>query len=91
MPRYFFHSEDGRLEHDDEGTELADSGAARIAAVQLAGALLKDRSQALWESTRWRLLVTDEHAAILFTIEMSTVIGSAVVPWSHNDDQQAEA
>ena len=83
MPRYFFHSEDGRLEHDETGTELADTAAARVAAVQFAGALLRDRSQALWESTRWRMLVTDETDAILFTIEMNTVIGSSVVPWSH--------
>ena len=82
MPRYFFHSEDGRLEHDHEGTELADVGAARTEAVRFAGSLLSNRPQALWESTRWRLLVTDESALILFTIEVNTAIGAAVLPWS---------
>ena len=81
MPRYFFHSEDGRLEHDQVGTELADPAAARLEAVRFAGALLKDRSQILWEGTDWRLLVTDESKAILFTIDVSTKIGSPI-PWS---------
>ena len=79
MPRYFFHSEDGRLELDKVGTELADAGEARREAVRFAGALLRDRSQALWEGTRWRLLVTDASAMILFTVEVNTIIGSAVV------------
>ena len=82
MPRYFFHSEDGHLEHDQVGTELADAAAARIEAVRFAGALRTERPQALWESTRWRLLVTDERALILFTIEVSTVMGAAITPWS---------
>lgn len=89
MPRYFFHSEDGRLEHDAVGTELADTASARLEAVRFAGALLKDRAQALWEGTRWRLLVTDESALILFTVEVNTVIGAAVVPWSTPGAQAA--
>ena len=75
MPRYFFHSEDGLLEHDETGTELADASAAREQAVRFAGALLAERPQAMWEGTRWRLLVTDEQSLILFTIEVSTMIG----------------
>lgn len=89
MPRYFFHSEDGRLEHDEVGTELADAGAARIEAVRFAGALLANRPQALWEATRWRLLVTDESAAILFTIEVNTVLGVDVTPWPPRRARQA--
>ena len=82
MPKYFFHSEDGHLLHDSVGTELDDAGAARIEAVRFAGELLEDRPQALWESTRWRLLVTDENSSILFTIEVFTSVGTAVTPWS---------
>lgn len=81
MPRYFFHSEDGFLIHDKDGTELVDTGAARTEAVRLAGCLLIERPQALWESTRWRLLVTDVTGMILFTIEVGTVIGTAILPW----------
>ena len=81
MPRYYFHSEDGFLLHDSEGTELADQAAARIEAARLSGILLQERPQALWDSTRWRLLVTDETRMILFTIEVSTAIGAAVLPW----------
>ena len=85
MPRYFFHSEDGRLDYDQNGTELADPAAARREAVQFAGALLKDRAQAVWEGTRWRLLVTDEDKTILFTIEVNTVFGATPTPWSSSE------
>ena len=81
MPRYFFHSEDGHLTYDSEGTEFADAAAARLEAVRFAGALIGENPENLWESTRWRLLVTDENKAVLFTIEVNTVIGAAVTPW----------
>ena len=79
MPKYFFHSEDGHIFHDAEGTELADVAAARAEATRFAAALLTDRPQELWESTSWRLIVVDEQKAILFTIELKTSIGSAVI------------
>ena len=82
MPRYFFHSEDGQLDFDEDGTELADSATARLEGVRFAGSLLKDRAQALWEATDWRLIITDESKTILFTIEVTTKIGSAIMPWS---------
>ena len=75
-----FHSDDGRLEHDDIGAELAEAGAARTEAVRFAGALLADHAQALWEGTRWRLLVTDESTAILSTMKVNQVFGASVVP-----------
>ena len=81
MPRYFFHSEDGHLEVDNNGTELPDAAAARVEAVRFAGALLLDRPQAVWESSRWRMLVTDERKAILFAVEVTTAVGAAVTPW----------
>ena len=85
MPRYFFHSEDGRLEHDDVGTELADAASARVEAVRFAGELLANRSQALWEGTHWRMLVTDQSTAILFTIEVSTLVGTPSGSWPDLD------
>lgn len=85
LPNYFFHSEDGRLIHDSVGTELADPAAARTEAVRFAGALLEARPQTLWESTRWRLLVTDERNSILFTIEVSTIIGAPATAWAPHE------
>ncbi len=74
MPRFFFHSEDGVLDLDQTGTELADTSAARLEAMRFAGALLKDRPQALWEGSRWRMIVTSEDKTILFTIEVNTAL-----------------
>jgi hypothetical protein len=42
MPRYFIHVHDGTSMIDDEGTELPDLTAARLAAVRLSGELLRD-------------------------------------------------
>ena len=38
MPRYYFHCEDGRTFHDDNGLELPDLAAAQHEALQLAAA-----------------------------------------------------
>lgn len=63
MPRYYFHTEDGRSFFDDEGFELRDIAAVRNEALRTAGDLLKGgpRSTAtLWKGTPWRLWVTDK-------------------------------
>ena len=41
MPRYYFHSEDGRRFPDEEGTELPSDDAARLEAVRVLGELLR--------------------------------------------------
>lgn len=83
MPRFFFHCEDGHLEYDQTGTELADAAAARLEGMQLAGALLKDRPKALWEGSSWRLLVTDEQHAVIFTVVVNTIVGSGDQGWKY--------
>jgi hypothetical protein len=59
MPRYFFHVIDGRDIIDSEGSELADLKEARIEAIQLAGAILRDEGDKFWNSGEWHMNVTD--------------------------------
>lgn len=66
MPRYFFDVHDGVSIIDDEGTELADEHAARIAAAQLAGRLLADHPSHFWDGGEWRIVVRGERGAKLF-------------------------
>ena len=75
MPRYFFHSADGKREPDQQGTELPDDAAAQFEAVRFAGETLKWRPLELWKQGQWRVEVTDDQGALLFTI--ITIAGDA--------------
>ena len=68
MPRFFFHVADSVLVPDEEGTELADLAAARVEAVTVAGAMLRDHAPEFWNSGEWKVIVTDEDRLILFSI-----------------------
>ena len=83
MPKYFFHVEDGKFTRDDIGIALTDDKAARIEAVKRSAQILGDRPQELWESRRWRMLVSPEIGPALFGIEVNPVDGAFLVPWQH--------
>lgn len=68
MPRYFFHSADGGRERDLQGTELPDDAAAQLSAVRYAGEVLRWEPQEIWKRGQWRVEVTDENDALLFTV-----------------------
>jgi hypothetical protein len=59
MPRYFFHVIDGRSIIDSEGSELAGLKEARIEAIQLACAILRDEGDKFWSGEEWHMNVTD--------------------------------
>src|SRR5687767_5766348 len=59
MPRYFLHVIGGREIIDSEGSELADLKEARIEAIQLAGAILRDEDEKFWNGREWHMNVTD--------------------------------
>ena len=60
MPRYYFHILDGTSVIDETGVELAGLQAARVEAIELAGAVLREGiSDRFWEGDPWQLVVTD--------------------------------
>jgi hypothetical protein len=60
MPRFHFHILDGKNLNDDNGAELADTGAAKIEAVRLAGTVLSEGlSPNFWRGTAWEMVVND--------------------------------
>ena len=73
MPRYFFHSQDGVLTLDVEGTELADNAAAKVEAVGLMGALIKDQPEEFWSTQSLKLMVTGGRGELLFALDLSAV------------------
>jgi hypothetical protein len=68
LPRYFFHTENGRRLRDSEGTELADLAAARREAIAFLGDSIRTRGSPLIEDGCFRIIVTDESEAPLFTV-----------------------
>jgi len=59
MHRYFFYVIDGRSIIDNEGSELAGLKEARVEAIQLAGAILRDEGDKFWKDEEWYMDVTD--------------------------------
>lgn len=78
MPRYFFHSVDGQLDVDEEGSELPNLAAARVRAIRYAGDVLTSEPEVLWDGHEFRVQVTDEHGAVVVTIVTLAVDSSAV-------------
>jgi hypothetical protein len=73
MPRYFFHVIDGRDIIDNEGSELADLKEARVEAIQLAGAILRDEGDKFWKGEEWHMNVTDASGLSLLKLHFSAV------------------
>ena len=68
MPRYFFHTADGSVDRDTEGTELPTLGAARKQAVHYASDVMRDQHDVFWTGTNFVIVVTDELQTTLFTV-----------------------
>ncbi|MBB3860799.1 hypothetical protein GGQ88_002068 [Novosphingobium hassiacum] len=68
MPRYFFHTRDGRDHPDHEGVELANDAAARLYAVRYAGEVLISEPEALARGHKLDVQVVDERGEALFAI-----------------------
>jgi hypothetical protein len=71
MPRYFFHVIDGRSIIDNEGSELAGLKEARIEAIQLAGAILRDEGDKFWSGEEWHMNVTDASGQSVLKLRFS--------------------
>ena len=84
MPRFFFHTTNGKLTTDAEGIDLPDASAAQTAAIKLAGELLQGAPGLLRETTELKVEVTDAQAMKLFTVFV-TVSNSASGPNSANE------
>lgn len=73
MPRFHFHTVDGKRLYDEDGCILANLQEARIEAVRLAGAMLRHEPEQLWKSGSWRVEVTNDAGRLLFTFTSMAV------------------
>ena len=72
MPLFYFDLVDGFHSGDEEGTELEGAVEARVEAVKLAGAFLRECSSLLWRGEDFRVLVFDEARTLLTTVLVTT-------------------
>lgn len=77
MPRYFFHTDDRRSFHDEDGTPLANDAAARIEAARVLGQLLNEQPADVWNDGQFRITVTDERGVILYSLDVAALRSSA--------------
>lgn len=68
MPRYYFNTVDGGRDQDDQGSELPDTEAARVAAVRYAGDVLRDQPEVLDKSGCFSVYVTGKNDESLFQV-----------------------
>jgi hypothetical protein len=71
MPRYFFNVIDGRSIIDNQGSELAGLKEARVEAIQLAGAILRDEGDKFWNGEEWHMNVTDASGLSVLKLHFS--------------------
>lgn len=77
MPKFFFHTDDGMLMADKDGTELPGLKEARAQAVSLAGAMLEDLDGEFWtHAAAWTMHVTDHQSRLLFSLHFAAEIPS---------------
>lgn len=65
MPRYFFHTMQGRAFPDRDGEELASPAAAHRAAVRILGEILRDGAADFWDEGPFSLVCVDHHGAVV--------------------------
>jgi hypothetical protein len=73
MPVYHFNLSDHQKEPDPTGTELPDLRTARAEAVMFAGAYLRDEPGLVGGGEEFRVDVTDDAGAKLFSIVVRSV------------------
>lgn len=71
MPRYFFHTKDGRMAVDHLGLVFADEEEAREEAMRGASDIILDNDMKLWLGNAWEMIVVDEEGTVLFNLNFS--------------------
>ncbi|MEG3089376.1 DUF6894 family protein [Sphingomonas sp. PB4P5] len=64
----FFNLAGAVYDPDDEGTEMASLGDARIEAARYIAGLIRDQPDVVWSGEEVRVEVTDSDQQILFTV-----------------------
>jgi len=77
MAKFFFHTEDGGVQPDEDGIELGSMSDAQYEAVRVLGEILKERATDFWNDGGLRVTVTDDQDLVLFMLDVSATIAPA--------------
>jgi hypothetical protein len=77
MARYYFDLEDGQSGRDEEGTALPTLKSMRVAAVEMLGQVLRDRSDTFWDGPDLMLTVRDEKDLVLVRLTVFGTLSAA--------------
>lgn len=77
MPLFHFNIADHVREPDLEGTELSGEDEAREQATIFAGEYLRDNPASIADGRDFRIDVTDQHGAPIFTVRVELIEESA--------------
>jgi hypothetical protein len=78
MPRYHFHTEDGRHHPDADGLELADALAVRTEAIRAMGQLVSERHEDFWRDGSFRMIVADHTGLTLIILDLTATVSPAM-------------
>lgn len=73
MPLFHFNIADHVREPDLDGTELADEAEAREQAIIFAGQCLRDNPELIADGHDFRIEVTDQDGAPIFTVRIDLI------------------
>ena len=65
MPRYYFHTLQGRPFRDPDGESLSGPAAAHRASVRIMGEILRDGAADFWDAGPFSLICADETGAVV--------------------------
>ena len=71
MPYYLFDVTDDRFDFDTDPLELADDSAARIAAIQFAADMIRDRPDLDWRTEQFQVDVRTADGLALFSVNVA--------------------
>lgn len=71
MPRYFFHTLDGKFVRDDLGEVLPNDDAAKTEALSVFGELIQHCGKGFWDTREFSVIATNESRDVVVTITAS--------------------
>lgn len=71
MPRYFFHTMDGKIAIDEIGLEFVNDQEAKHQALIAASEMILDREMELWLGSEWQMTVADKDGTIVCSLRFA--------------------
>ena len=79
MPRFFFHTQDGTVYHDEEGTELLDVQPACATALQVLAEHIQAWPGDFWKHDALQVHMVDDDGLHLLTLTIGATFAPALL------------